>query len=562
MSKINILDEQITNLIAAGEVIVRPGNCIKELIENSIDAKATNIYLEVLSGGKVKILIQDNGEGMDEIDAKNCFIRHATSKLSSKADLFYISSLGFRGEALPSIASVSKLNMTTSKDNITTNVVIEGGKMISVTNGTSAPQGTKIEVNSLFYNTPARYKYLKNDYVENDFIISVVEKLALSHPEISFTLLIDNKQVLKTDGTNSLISTIGTIFGFNLAKILLPISTSNADYKLDGFITPSYDTRANKQRIIIFVNSRLIKSYILTAAIIDGFGNSIPSNRYPSAIINITIDKTIIDVNVHPSKDEIRIANENNLASFIKESISALINKNITYPTIDIVSKVTDLSAPTFDNTNETQSENLNLIQDGNDGFETNLIARGQIKSTYIIAEGASSFYLNDQHAAMERINFEKYETLFKQKDNFKMSLLSPIIIQVTPAQSYLLDKEKTKLTTIGLNLSLVSPNTYKLEEVPAWMSNINVSGYLNEIIGLISSHSQIDEAKLMHSALASLACHHSLRANKSITLAQMQDLINQLANCKHPQSCPHGRPIMINFSVQQLEKFFKRSGF
>ncbi|HQB32842.1 MAG TPA: DNA mismatch repair endonuclease MutL, partial [Erysipelotrichaceae bacterium] len=443
MSKIRILDELLSNMIAAGEVVERPMGVVKELIENSIDAKATRIEIRLMNGGLDYIGITDNGCGMDKKDATAAFNRHATSKISEVNDLWQISTMGFRGEALPSIASVSKVSLTTNDGSDSTLVKVEYGK-IAEAKPFGAPEGTTIKVEGLFYKTPARLKHLKSGNVELNLILDLVSKMALSHPEISFELSNDGQTRIQTNGSGSLLEVIMAIYGVEVARKCIAVDFEDYDFRVSGYIVNPAISRATRQYINTFINSRIIKSYQIQKAIIEGYKGYLMSDRYPIAIVNIGIDYKLVDVNVHPSKWEIRISKEKQLYKLVTTKISEVLKremtpsdlllKNLSKPQKENIDRIIE---PAKEETYQTfQQPALNIVQEEIfDYLEMEQTHRfkylAQLHGKYILANDEENLYIIDQHAAQERCMYEEIQNQIMEKSITTQHLLLPLVIEV-----------------------------------------------------------------------------------------------------------------------------------
>lgn len=456
MGKIQVMGEDLANKIAAGEVVEKTMNVVKELVENSIDAKSTEIKINLIDSGVKEITVIDDGVGMDKEDAVLAFSRHATSKLKTLEDLFYISSLGFRGEALPSIAAVSTVNLKTSNGNVGTEVEIDGGE-VKVVKSSDLKKGTRITVKNLFYNTPVRLKYLKNLYTELANIVDYINKMALSFPNIRFVLTNNDKVLLNTDGRGNLLKVIGNIYGIELTKKMIPISASNDDYEISGYISYPECARGSKNNINVLVNGRTIRNSEITRIIIDSYHTYIPESKYPVVVLNVEVDPILIDVNIHPTKMDIKFSKMDTLKELITKSIKEKLESINLIPEIKDekkeVEEVEEIPLYKYDYSDDNEKKNieelsLNLeISDSNVEYngslsENTVISKdeliddnrikkmypiGVVHATYIIAENEDGMYIIDQHAAAERINYEKYLEKMGTHDNSSIDLLIPI---------------------------------------------------------------------------------------------------------------------------------------
>jgi DNA mismatch repair protein MutL len=610
MPKIQVMSAELANMIAAGEVIERPSSVIKELAENSLDAGAKNIEISVFNGGKESISVKDDGCGMDREDAKLAFLRHASSKLRSVYDLMRITTLGFRGEAVPSIASVSRVKMITSDGNIVgTQIDAEPGKDLIVSD---APlrKGTYFEVRELFYNTPARLKYLKSEKTENASSIEVGEHLALGFPGVAFAFNLDGKQIFKTTGRGNLLETISLIYGNSIAKACLPFKLEGDGFSATGYIAHPSINYSSRYDILTFLNNRAVYMPKVQKALIDGYKDYLPPNRYPLTVISFEVDYSLVDVNVHPSKKEVRLSCEEKLSEAVYQSVRNTLlqtRSSFTAPQIpqaqasQLVDKAQDLNPESFNNTDfapepsasvPTQEDITSLfdqaeanpapasfeVSDSHGYVETpqerrpqvfqqassfpELYPIGQVLETYIVCDSADGLYLIDQHAAAERINFERCEDSFKnQKD--KAVPLFPTVIDLTPALKVNFDPKHIKaLADLGIAVAPFGPSSIKVEEIPMFLVSQENDSVLTDIVTQVLSDSAVDPVQIQRLAIATKACKMSIKANNILTKDDEVALIKQLSKCRNPLNCPHGRPTVIKISKYDIEKLFKRSGF
>jgi DNA mismatch repair protein MutL len=573
VSKIKILDELLSNMIAAGEVVERPMGVVKELVENSIDAQATRIEIRLINGGLDYIEITDNGCGMDKRDATAAFSRHATSKIEEVNDLWQISTMGFRGEALPSIASVSKVTLMTNDKIDSTLVRVEYGKIIEA-KPFGAPEGTTIKVEGLFYKTPARLKHLKSANVELNLILDLISKMALSHPAISFELSNDSQIRIQTNGSGSLQETIMAIYGVGVAKKCIAVDFEDYDFRVSGYIVNPAITRATRQYINVFINGRIIKSYQIQKAIIEGYKGYMMSDRYPIAIINIDIDYKLVDVNVHPSKWEIRISKERQLYKLITSGISEVLKKemipgdlllkNISKSQQERKDKETEFTKE--DNLfSYQQQQPLTIVQEEIlDYLEPEQTHRfkylAQLHGKYILADDEENLYIIDQHAAQERVMFEEIQNQIMEKSIVTQHLLFPLVVEVSPAIVNQLDLINEQLDCIKLKFEQFSINSIVTREVPYFFEQIDEAHFIQHLISEIMEDKQMSRIDIRKEKIASLACHSSVRFNQYLSIEESKTLLERLSKCKQPFNCPHGRPTMIAISEKDLIKEFKRA--
>ena len=584
MSKIEIMDENLSNKIAAGEVVEKTMNVVKELVENAIDAESTHIKIELVDSGIKEIKITDNGIGMEREDAVLAFSRHATSKLKTLEDLFYINTLGFRGEALPSIASVSNIVLKTSTGENGTEIIINGGHVESV-NNSELVKGTSITVRNLFYNTPVRLKYLKSPYAELANIVDYINKLALSYPSIKFTLINNENVLLNTDGSGNLLKVIFNIYGASITKKLIEINSSNSDYELSGYISYPEETKSTRNAITLLINGRVIRNNDIIKTIIDTYHTYIPVDRYPVVTLNINVDPILIDVNIHPTKMDIKFSKLDTLKDLLTKTIKEKLETINLIPEIKekveetkLADKVKEILSTNTDNEerDETitfeeasfnfdiaESNNNNLFEVADNSTDDNRIKKmypvGLIHGTYIIAENSDGMYILDQHAAAERINYEKYLDSLSKHENNIIDMLIPIKIEL-PANEYILLKEKSNiLNSMGIISEEFGLNTILIRSHPYWLSNLATEEAIKKIIDIIIADSEFDSRKFCEKVAITLACKMSIKANDHITMTDMEDLLERLRNTKNPFTCPHGRPTIISYSKYELEKLFKR---
>ena len=594
MSKIKIMDEILANKIAAGEVVERCASVVKELVENSIDAKSSEIKVDLLEAGTGLIKVTDNGIGMDRTDAVMSFNRHATSKISDEEDLYRINTLGFRGEALASIASVSDVLLKTSMGDVGTIVHIKGGKVISVENG-DARRGTIIEVKELFYNTPARLKHMKSLYTELASITEYLNKLALSHPNIRFTLTNNNNTILKTDGSDNLLKTISNIYGIEVAKKMLEVNSSDDDYDIKGFISLPEMHRSSRNHIITLVNGRVVRNSELNRVINDGYHSYKPDNRYPIVVLNIEVDPILIDVNIHPTKQDIKFSKFEELLTLITNMIKEKLKKQVLIPNAEIFDyPVNDFNIEDNEIIKEEvikpkyveQTLDLNYINEDNTKYEENLIDKqeeivlnneevestermplmypvGLVHGTYIIAQNDNGMYMIDEHAAKERINYELFKEKLNNPSKDNIPMLFPLNIEL-PNNEYLILKENFEvLTNMGFVIEEFGVNSVVIKAHPIWLTKGFEDEQIKRIIDLIINREKnFTLDKFNDHMAATLACKASIKANTNISLDEMEKLLSDLRKCKNPFNCPHGRPTTIFYSNYDLEKLFKRSGF
>ena len=635
MGKIKELQTSLANKIAAGEVVERPGSVVKELLENAIDAQATEINIEVEESGVASIRVVDNGTGISEDDLDLVFHRHATSKLDDDDDLFHIRTLGFRGEALASISSVAKVTLKTCTDN-------EEGHEIYAENGAilnkkpaKAKRGTDIRVESLFYNTPARLKYIKSLYTELGKITDIINRMAMSHPDIRISLVADGKTIIHTNGSGRTNEVMAEIYGMKVAKDLVHIAGDTSDYHLEGFVAKPEHSRSNKHYISIFINGRYIKNFILDKAILEGYHTLLTIGRYPICYINITMDPILVDVNVHPTKLEVRLSKEEQLYKLIVEKIQHAFKDKILIPhnDIDKINKknkvleqfeqqkiqfdqqrkdtqqtqseqptqsydsVEETKQPKEQNdiqtthtstdnikedvdsykaqqrevladveTNDTMDDTLNYEDEVKDKVTSSPARRvpymevvGQVHGTYIIAQNENGMFMIDQHAAQERIKYEYFRDKIGDVSNEVQNLLIPLTFHFSKDELMIIEQYKDELAKVGVKLEPFGGHDYIVDSYPVWFPKVEAEDIIKDMIEYVLEHKKVNISKICEEAAIMMSCKKSIKANHYLKNNEMADLVDQLRETEDPFTCPHGRPIIINFSNYELERLFKR---
>ncbi|MBE6151806.1 MAG: DNA mismatch repair endonuclease MutL [Firmicutes bacterium] len=581
MSKIKVMDELLANKIAAGEVVEKCASVVKELVENSIDAESTIIKIDLIDSGIKEIKVTDNGIGMVREDAELAFFRHATSKIKDESDLYRINTLGFRGEALASIASVSKVTLKTSTGELGTIVNINGGIVESITNG-DARKGTIISVRDLFFNTPARLKHLKSLQSELANITDYINKLALSHPNIKFTLTNNEVVVLNTDGTGNLLKTINAIYGTEVSRNMFEVTCENDDYEVSGYISAPFINRSSRNHIVTLVNGRIVRNQELNRIINDGYHSYKPDNRYPIVVLNIEVDPSLIDVNIHPTKMDIKFSKFDGLIELISNMVKSKIGKKNLIPKIEVKDEVV-IEKPKYEEITldlERVSEpevyynpieiNTSLIdtqvdEDIEEKGERmpEIYPVGLVHGTYIIGQNELGMYLIDQHAAKERINYEYYKEKLGNPKNDSISLLFPFVIELTNNEFIIVKEKLDVLRSLKFDVEEFGVNSVIIKSHPAWLPVGYEEVSTRKIIEIIlNTGSNFSIVKFNEKLAITLSCKLAIKANENITLEEQEQLINDLRKCDNPFNCPHGRPTTIFYSNYDLEKLFKRSGF
>lgn len=588
-NEIYILDEATINKIAAGEVIERPASVIKELIDNAIDAGATDVRVETTGCLSIAISVSDNGCGMSKSNVTIAFLKHATSKIRTADDLFAISTMGFRGEALSSIAAISRLTIATrqSDDTSGTKVIVEGGDLKSVSDiGTAV--GTRITVEDLFYNTPARKKYLKSDRTELAHVTDVVTRYALGNTNISFTLINDGKTVLRAPASDGLFDRIIHVLGSDVAKAMILVSFESEWAKVSGFVSQPELTRSGNDLQSFFVNGRSVNSKAISNALRLGYYTLIPKGRYPAAVLNVSIDPKDVDVNVHPAKTEVRFGYEKEVMDAITRAVEEAHRSQVA-PQIDekestVQSLLDDsepepesICKPSVNNTLRESTTPYNtsvkdterrlkrtereLLATGVDSIDTTPIddikILGQIDNLYIIAQSKNGLLLIDQHAAHERILFDQIKD---NKSSGWQELITPLTIELNAKERILLEEYIPYLEEFGFAISEFGTNTYVITAIPNIFGKLENPAIVHDIISDILSTGRIrDETGIYEHISKSMACRGAIKAGAACSFEQMENLIAQLMRTENPKTCPHGRPTMVSFSKKELDKLFGR---
>ncbi|NRD79046.1 DNA mismatch repair endonuclease MutL [Bacillus sp. BRMEA1] len=654
MGKIIQLDDALSNKIAAGEVVERPASVVKELVENSIDAGSTVVEIEVEEAGLAKIRITDNGSGIEEDDVLTAFQRHATSKIKNENDLFRIRTLGFRGEALPSIASVSRLEMKTSTgDGAGDLVVIEGGKVVTFEKASSR-RGTDITITDLFYNTPARLKYMKTIHTELGNITDVVNRLALAHPNVAIRLIHNERKLLQTNGSGDVRQVLAAIYGMSIAKQLVPVSGTSLDYKISGFASMPEVTRASRNYISTMINGRFIKNYSLAKAIQEGYHTLLPIGRFPIVLLNVEMDPLLVDVNVHPSKMEVRFSKEAELNELVTSIIKDTFKSKVLIPTAYTAVKkevpkseqtvlTLDEGTVTLDDESSNRNQNQNPSYGADQSIwmseishdqqkdpwdlpraaevreklqpfveserptvieqevphlpdhsgpasepyadftdddvaiemedttltyaeETTYESRvprmypiGQMHGTYIFAQNENGLYIIDQHAAQERLKYEYFREKVGLVAPELQELLVPFTLEYSTDDYVKINEYRSELEKVGVFLEEFGMNSYIVRSHPQWFPKGQEKEIIEEMIEQLLEMRKVDIKKMREEAAIMMSCKASIKANRHLRNDEIQALLDDLRKASDPFTCPHGRPIIVHYSVYEMEKMFKR---
>ncbi len=602
-NKIILLKDQLVHKIAAGEVIERPASAVKELLENSLDACAAQITISLNNGGKRLIKICDNGIGMNPQDALMALERHATSKIKHASDLFHINTLGFRGEALPSIAAVSRMQIITKPADImaATQIDIEGGKIKKVTQ-TASPAGTVIQVKNLFYNVPARYKFLKSTSTELAHITQYIQQIALAYPKVQIKLYHHEKALIEVYADN-LRERIGQLYGMKTAEQLIKIEQQTDDMSVNGYISPPQLTRAGRDFQSSFVNNRLIRDRLINGAIYHAYKRLIPHKRNPVCILFLNINPELIDVNVHPAKTQIRFSNAFRIRRLITNALEKALSSVATAPYFvnppcpasdktDIAEqiqtqennnqykeKIKDAIGEYMDNQQTTPTpasfwgnqtsggtDKNNILpfvppaETSNEEFFLNLIPIGQFHQTYILCQNQDELVIIDQHAAHEKIMYEKLLADMKNGQIPKQQLLFPQTLELSHTECAIIKKYLPDIIKLGFEISSFGGNTYILSAAPAYLKADRACNAIMDIIADLTLNKKTEIHQLMGELLHKIACHCAIRANQSLTQEGIKSLIEQLAKLDNPCCCPHGRPTLLRYHLTELNKQFKRT--
>ncbi len=638
MGKIQRMSDQLANMIAAGEVIERPASVVKELLENAIDAQSTSIEVHLQDSGIRQIKVIDNGEGMNEEDAHLAFERHATSKIKTQYDIFRIQTLGFRGEALPSIASVSDVHVKTS-DGVQSglHLNIKGGNVITSKPGVMR-KGTEMEVNHLFFNTPARLKHIKSLNTELSHITDYMNKIALSHPNIAFKLFNNQRLLFQTNGQNNLQSVIASVYGFDIAKKMIPIKAKNDTYEIEGFISDPIINRASRNYITLIVNGRAIRHYPITRSILEAYHTLLPKDKYPIVVLHLTFDPMLVDVNVHPAKLEVRFSQEESLKSFIYTEIKNVLQQveyipnpfvkamtvepeprliqpkleesvregepssPVTIPKSKTSSYQTSTPSVSYvnksvirDEENESGGEPLpksgqsytpkmveakgalpshqGRIEEESKSKEAlqvsvptktrdrklELYYIGQLHGTYLLAQNEEGLFIVDQHAAMERVQYEKNYQLLQDVNGDCIELLIPIVLKYSADELLLLKDHLSSLLKFGFEIEEFGGQSLVVRTVPVWAQQLDVKLIAETILHQVMLDRRVDIGKLRESVAVMMSCKGSIKANQYINEHEIKELLQSLCYCEQPYTCPHGRPIIVKMTKYEIEKMFKR---
>ncbi|MCC4722005.1 DNA mismatch repair endonuclease MutL [Salinicoccus sp. RF5] len=616
MSPIKVLDSAIQNKIAAGEVVERPSSVVKELAENSIDAHATQVEVFIEESGMKQIRIVDNGDGIHHTDGPLLFQRHATSKIDTDYDLFQIRSLGFRGEALASIGAVAKVTVETK--HTTGNPVFirfEGGNLVEQIPGKER-QGTDITITDLFFNTPARLKYMRSMRTESGKIIDIIQRMALANPGISFRLVLDGQEKIMTKGNGNLKEVISDIYGLNVARHAVEIEANDADFAIRGYAIRPEINRSNRNYLNISVNRRFIKNFMLSQSIVNAYHTLLSKDKYPIVVIDIKMDPKLVDVNVHPSKIEVRFSKERELNKLLETAISRHIKDEMLIPDVsrekprrqekptqETLDFTAERSAPPkagppvqeAPRTREDQSTQLDyrVVPERTVLKETRarkpelsappkrrdtpasvphthpgekereklpyLEIVGQLHGTYIILQNDTGMYMMDQHAAQERIKYEYYSENIVQGEGDGIPLLIPYTFEFPMNDIIAIDDRLKRLRSLGFEIEKTGIRQYSVTRYPNWIDERNPEADIEELIHFVSSKEDFSVNQYKEEMAIMMSCKRSIKANHYLDRPQIEALLESLRACRSPYTCPHGRPVIIHMSTYEIERMFNR---
>lgn len=632
MGKIVVLDELTSNQIAAGEVVERPSSVAKEMIENSLDAGATSVTVEILNGGISYLRISDNGSGIAKDDMELAFERHATSKIRSASDLNSISSFGFRGEALASVASVAEVEVTTrqAESDVGNRLVIKGGKILEQTEAASN-KGTTMVVRNLFYNTPARYKFLKKDYTEAGYIEDVVSKMALIHSDIAFKYINSKKVILQTNGDGNIINSIYSIYGKDIARNVIPFSFEMENVKVTGVAGNASTGRSNRTNQIFFVNGRYIKNKTISTAVENAYQTIVPEGKFPFVIVNVEMSNELVDVNVHPAKTEVRFSDESVIYRAVYNAVRGAVLERDLVPEMEKPEEESELSKhdvkelfqalpkvetnrfagssiprsgssfssaksgssyPSFSSPKSSsgmkdsyrlvniptasipvqeKKEIYQPIKERNESiFNSEAVSVpnpvkdykiiGVVFSTYIILQQRDDFYIIDQHAAHERVMYERLVKKVREKQKNKQILMIPEVIELKKNEFDLVSANLDLFDKTGFELEEFGGNSFKISAVPSEISTSDIKGIFFDLIDSLSRESGVVENDKVEYFIFTMACKAAVKANMNLDYREIEVLIDEMMKLNNPFTCPHGRPTAIRMSKAELEKKFKRS--
>ena len=645
MGKIHELNNVLANQIAAGEVIERPASIIKELVENSLDAHSKRIDIVVTKAGLGELRVIDDGDGIATEDVKEAFKRHATSKISTRQDLFRVQTMGFRGEALPSIASVADVVMTTATGGASGTMIHFHGGELKDFQAAPARRGTDVKVSELFFNTPARLKYLKSPQTELSRMVDIINRLALANPDVAISFTHDGREMFRSAGNGNVQQVIAAIYGVKVGRKMLTIHGDDPDFAVDGLVSLPELTRSSRQYMTITINHRYVRNYQLTKAIIEGYGSKLMVGRYPVVVINIDLDPLLVDVNVHPAKRELRLSKEQQLATLISTTIQQKIAQQNLIPDVGeradqlltstnspVVEEKTDeyrqttnfkkaesaisvtdshsnpasadsrdsivdqpivihsrdelqqprlkdfdqkyqneIASPfgdeqTTENDKKTANQrteevSLEINDQGNHDQQRfpQLQYIGQLQGTFLLAQASDGLYIIDQHAAQERVNYERFRKAIGQVSTDQQNFLQPLVLNYSVSDALKINEQLTILQQVGLHLEQFGQNSFLLSSHPTWFIDGQEEDTAREMIDWVIQNGHLTVAEFRAKTAIMMSCKRAIKANHHLDALQAKALLKTLPHCENPFNCPHGRPVLIHFTDTDLEKLFKR---
>lgn len=641
---IQVLSEQVANQIAAGEVVERPASVIKELVENALDSGAAQIEVRVQGGGLAQMVVQDNGLGIAAEEIETAFVRHATSKLRAITDFSHLQTLGFRGEALPSIASVSKVTLRTRrKDDLQATEVEYHGGTLARRQPSGGPVGTRVQVDDLFYNTPARLKFVRSLQTETAHIVDVVERAALAHPEVAFTFYADERLVLQTAGDGKLVSVFAAIHGLNVAKMAMVVTGEHPDYLVQGLVSAPEHARANRNVMWFAINGRPIRSPMLMNAVLEGFGTTYHKGRFPITYLALTMAPTLVDVNVHPGKLEVRFSEEKDVRAFVEQSVRAALQSTAHIPGMEgvtastpelseakemrsflegsnsrregplpereavrnpyvgggqdrpvfssakgsekgsqvalwsqqpvsvretalasaevdsrseLVAAVSALAAPEIEAGQVLEPDRPSEVTSGHEG---ELRAVAQVLKSFIVAEDGESVYLVDQHAAHERVLYERFRAKLHASTVRELPLLVPLTFELRPTEVDLITRQQAVAKQFGLEFEAFGENALVVRSIPNIWEGLDAYGLIRDVFDEWLQAKEVAPFAKLEDKVIMNACKAAIKANQTLSLLEMNALLKALSGLENPFTCPHGRPTALRLTRADLERRFLR---
>ena len=569
---IRALPPEVAGQIAAGEVVERPGSVVKELLENALDAGATTVQVEVREGGRRLLQVADDGCGIATQEVVLAFGRHTTSKLEHQEDLFRIRTLGFRGEALASIAAVARVTMTTRADGEAagTLVRLEGGELVRQ-ELTARPRGTTVTVENLFFNLPARRKFLRSESTESGHILALVQAYGLAYPTVRFTLVVNGREMLRTTGTGEPAEALAEVLGVGVARAMIPLVTlagRGPSPVVSGFVGAPSLHRGTRDHLFFFVNGRWVQDRALTFAVEQAFRTLLPSGRHPVAVVDVRLDPADVDVNIHPTKREVRFRQGQDVFGLVQRVVRRTLVDLAALPQVEPlrgqVVPVPEGGRPGGHVSRETRAAltqlDMGLLPPGAAPAPARLPPLrliGQVAQTYILAEGPDGLYLIDQHAAHERVLYERLQSLREETAVPVQTLLEPRAVELTPYQARLVEERRESIRGLGFHIEPFGRNTYLVRAVPASFPPAEILNFLAEL--LQPGMEREPEREWEERALVTVVCHGAVRAGQALAEDEMRDLVRQLEATSLPYTCPHGRPTTVRMTLSQIEHEFRR---